>query len=125
MFAARGLWLHEAEFLETREPGAELDLACDAASVNLVLAPEGELEIELDGKPVPPDERGADVVERGGRTFALWERGRMVRLIESNEFRRRRLVLRFVQVGTRAYAFSFGTCVVSPPPRPPGTRGAS
>ena len=33
MFAARGRWLHEAEFLESREPGAELDLVCDAAGV--------------------------------------------------------------------------------------------
>lgn len=112
MFAARGLWLHEAEYLETREPGAELDLVSDASSVNLVLAPAGELEIELDGAPVPPDERGVDVVERDGQTFAVWERGRMVRLIDSNVFRQRRLVLRFSQVGTRAYAFSFGTCVV-------------
>jgi thiol-disulfide isomerase/thioredoxin len=111
MFSARGLWLHEAEYLEVREPGAELDLVCDAASVNLVAAPGGELEIEVDGGPVAADERGADVVERGGRTFAVWERGRMVRLIDSDAFRRRRLALRFPNVGTRAYVFSFSTCV--------------
>lgn len=111
MFSARGTWLHEAEFLESREPGAELDLVCDAAGVNLVLAPEGELEIEVDGRPVAEAERGADVVERDGRTFATWERGRMVRLIDSNRFARRRLVLRFARAGIRAYAFSFGTCV--------------
>lgn len=111
MFSARGLWLHEAEYLESREPGAELDLLCDAAGVNLVLEPAGELEIEMDGAPVPAGERGADVVERKGRTFAFWERGRMVRLIDSPEFRRRRLVLRFLEPGVRAYAFSFATCV--------------
>jgi thiol-disulfide isomerase/thioredoxin len=125
MFGARGLWLHEAEYLEAREPGAALDLVCDAASVNLVLAPAGELEIEVDGGPVPPEERGTDVVEREGRTFAVWERGRMVRLIDSAVFRRRRLALRFPEPGARAYAFSFGTCGVIPPPRLPGTRGAS
>lgn len=112
LFAARGLWLHEAEYLEAREPGAGLDLVCDAASVNLVLAPAGELEIEVDGGPVAPEERGADVLERDGRTFAVWERGRMVRLIDSTAFRRRRLILRFQRPGTRAYAFSFGTCGV-------------
>jgi thiol-disulfide isomerase/thioredoxin len=111
MFSARGLWLHEAEYLEAREPGAELDLVCDAAGVNLVLAPEGELEIEADGAPVPAGERGADIIEREGRTFAVWERGRMVRLVDSNRFSRRRLVLRFSRPGTRAYAFSFSTCV--------------
>ena len=112
MFAARGLWLHEAESLEAREAGAELDLVCDAAGVNLVLAPTGELEIEVDGEPVAASERGADVVERQGRTFAVWERPRMVRLVDSPRFRRRRLVLRFLQPGTRAYAFSFSTCAL-------------
>jgi thiol-disulfide isomerase/thioredoxin len=112
LFSARGLWLHEAESLESREPGAELDLVCDAAGVNLVLAPAGELEIEVDGGPVAAEERGADVVERDGRTFAVWERGRMVRLIDSKEFRRRHLVLRFPRVGVRAFVFSFSTCVL-------------
>jgi thiol-disulfide isomerase/thioredoxin len=117
MFAARGRWLHEAEFLESREPGAELDLVCDAAGVNLLLAPAGELEIEVDGAPVAAAERGPDVVERDGRTFAVWERGRLVRLVDAVEFRRRRLVLRFPRAGVRAYAFSFSTCVS--PPSPP------
>ena len=112
MFAARGLWLHEAEYLEAREPGAELDLVCDAAGVNLVLEPAGELEIEVDDEPVAESERGADVVERQGRTFAVWERPRMVRLVDSPRFRRRRLVLRFSQPGIRAYAFSFSTCAL-------------
>jgi len=123
MFGARGLWLHEAEYLESREPGAGIDLVCDAAGVNLVLAPDGELEIEVDGTPVPPEERGADLVEREGRTFAVWERARMVRLIDSRVFRRRRLALRFPRAGTRAYAFSFETCVMPPPP--PDTPDAS
>lgn len=115
-FGARGLWLHEAEYLESREPGAGIDLVCDAAGVNLVLAPDGELEVEVDGAPVSPEERGADVVEKDGRTFAVWERARMVRLIDSGVFRRRRLALRFPRVGTRAYAFSFATCLMPPPP---------
>ncbi len=110
-FSARGLWLHEAEYLESREPGAGLDLVCDAAGVNLILAPAAELEIEVDGAPVLPEERGADVVEREGRTFAVWERARMVRLVDSDVFHRRSLALRFPRVGTRAYAFSFQTCV--------------
>ncbi len=112
MFSARGLWLHAAEYLEAREPGAELDLVCDAAGVNLVLEPAGELEIEVDGEPVAASERGTDVVERQGRTFAVWERPRMVRLVDSPRFRRRRLVLRFPQPGIRAYAFSFSTCAL-------------
>jgi thiol-disulfide isomerase/thioredoxin len=119
MFTARGRWLHEAEYLEARrsgDAGAELEMVCDASGVNLLLAPPSgetaELEIEVDGAPVAAAERGADVVEREGRTFALWERARLVRLVASDTFRRRRLVLRFPRAGVRAYAFSFETCTV-------------
>jgi thiol-disulfide isomerase/thioredoxin len=111
MFTVRGLWRHEAESLEAREPGSEIEIVCDAAGVNAVLEPAGMLEIEVDGAPVPELERGADVVERDGRTVAVWERGRMVRLIGGGEFRRRRLTLRFPSPGVRLYAFSFTSCV--------------
>jgi thiol-disulfide isomerase/thioredoxin len=122
-FLARGLWRHEAEYLETREAGAGLDLVCDAAGVNLVVGSEdrggGEVEVELDGRPVPPEERGGDVIERGDRgdrTLAVWERPRMVSLLASSEFRRRHLRLTFRTPGTRAYTFSFTTCVQGPSP---------
>ena len=113
-FAARGLWFHSAEYLEAREPGAELELLCDAAGVHLVAAPAGELEIELDGGPVPAALRGSDVAERGGTTFATWERPRMVRLLEATDFARRHLLLRFPHPGTRAYAVSFTSCLKLP-----------
>ena len=60
---------------------------------------------------------------RDGRTFAVWERGRMVRLVESSVFRRRHLVLRFPRPGVRAYAFSFSTCVSGGEPFPPDIPG--
>jgi thiol-disulfide isomerase/thioredoxin len=114
MFAARGLWYHAAEYLESRAPGAELELVCDAAGVHLVVAPAGELEIELDGGPVPAHLRGADVMEREGRTFAVWERARMVRLIEAPDFARRHLLFRFPLPSVRAYAVSFTSCLRLP-----------
>lgn len=113
MLAARGLWRHEAEYLEAREAGAELELACDAAGVNLVAAGEGgELEVEVDGAPVAPAERGADLAEHDGRTVARWDRPRLLRLVDSGTFRRRLVTLRFRSPGARAYAVSFGSCVV-------------
>lgn len=119
-FSARGLWRHEAEYLEAREAGTELELVCDASGVNLVAGSEdlggGEVEIEVDGRPVPAEERGRDLVERDGRTLAVWERPRMVYLLASSEFRRRRVRLRFLTPGTRAYTFSFTTCVQGPAP---------
>jgi thiol-disulfide isomerase/thioredoxin len=117
-FSARGLWRHEAEYLEAREAGAGLELVCDSAGVNLVVGDRGagELEIEVDGRPVAPEERGPDLVERYGRTLAVWERPRMVSLLVSPEFRRRSVRLTFLTPGTRAYTFSFTTCVQGPPP---------
>ena len=119
MLAARGLWRHEAEYLEAREPGAELKIACDAAGVNLVVAGAGvegeaawELEVEVDGAPVAPAERGADLAERDGRTVAAWDRPRLLRLVDSGTFRRRLVTLRFPRPGSRAYAVSFGSCMV-------------
>ena len=112
LVSARGLWHHAAEYLEAREAGAELDLVCEAAGVNAVLEPAGELEIEVDGGPVTPEERGADVVEREGRTFVVWDRPRMVRLVDSRRFRSRHLTLRFPAPGVRAYTFSFASCVL-------------
>jgi hypothetical protein len=106
MFTARGLWRHEAEFLEAREPGAEIELVCDAAGVNAVLAPAGTLEVMMDGSPVGQAERGADLVERDGRTFAVWDRSRLVHLVDGT-FSRRLLTLRFPSPGTRLYALSF------------------
>jgi hypothetical protein len=117
-FTACGLWFHEPEYLESREPDATLELVCDAAGVNVVLAPGGELELEVDGAPVRPEERGEDVTERDGRTVVVWERGRMVRLVGGGVFRRRRLTLRFPEPGVRVYAFSFSTACAPAPPHP-------
>jgi len=66
----------------------------------------------VDGAPVPEAERGADLKERNGRTVAVWERGRMVRLIGGGAFRHRRLTLRFESAGIRLYAFSFTSACV-------------
>jgi thiol-disulfide isomerase/thioredoxin len=111
MAAARGLWFHAAEYLEAREAGAEVELVCDAAGAQAVVGPAGELEIEVDGAPVPPGVRGEDLVERGGRTFAVWDRPGMVRLLAGAPFARRRLLARAAAPGVRLYTFTFTSCV--------------
>ncbi|HEX5758128.1 MAG TPA: redoxin domain-containing protein [Thermoanaerobaculia bacterium] len=111
MCAARGLWFHAAEYLEAREAGAELELVCEAAGVQAVAAPAGELEVEMDGAPVPAAWRGADVVERGGRTVAVWERPGLVGLLAGAPFARRRLLVRALGPGVRLYTFTFTSCV--------------
>ena len=109
-FTARGLFRHEAESLECAEPGAEIELRYEAEGVNLVLDPEGMAEVLLDGSPVPESELGADVSLQAAGTFASWERGRMVRLIDGGEHAEHLLTVRFASAGLRAYAFSFGRC---------------
>jgi thiol-disulfide isomerase/thioredoxin len=110
MFAARGLWHHAAEYLEAREPGAELTLVAEAAGINAVLAPAGEAAVGVDGAPVAKSHRGADLEERGGATWAVWERPRLVALVDSAVFVRRTLTLRFPVAGARVYSFSFTGC---------------
>ncbi len=110
MFTARGLWRHAAEYLEAREPGAELTLVAEAAGVNAVLAPAGEALLSLDGGPVAAPLRGADVAWKDGATWAVWERPRLVSLLDAPLFGRRALTLRFPAAGARVYAFSFTTC---------------
>jgi thiol-disulfide isomerase/thioredoxin len=112
MASARGLWRHEAEYLEAREAGAELELLFEAAGVQAVAGPAGELEVELDGAPVPAAWRGEDVVERGGRTVAVWEGPRMVRLLAGAPFVRRRLRVRALRPGVRLYTFTFTSCLL-------------
>ncbi len=111
MAAARGLWFHAAEYLEAREAGAEIELACEAAGAQAVVGPAGELEVEVDGAPVPAELRGEDLVERGGRTFAVWDRPRMIRLLAGPAFARRRLLVRAAAPGVRLYTFTFTSCV--------------
>ena len=134
-FVARGRWRHEAESLEAVEAGAEIELAFTAAGAHLVVAPpageEGVVEVELVTSgpgggpgtsrraPVPPELAGADLVEEGANgslvTRARWDRPRLLALLAAPDFAPRRLAVRFLTPGARAYAFSFTGCVVPPP----------
>ncbi len=116
MFLLRGRWRHEAEHLESVAPGAELELHCETVDVNLVAEGPGEAEVVVVAEPGAVEaplgarERGTEIVARGGRTFAVWPRTRMVRLVAGETFARRRLRLRFASAGARVYAFSFTGC---------------
>ena len=117
LFTARGLWHHAAEYLESREAGAELELVCDAAGVNLVAAPAPGVEaVEVEVRILDEQEAGETGSDPVGPIIDRWDRPRMARLVHSPDFRRWHLVLRFPQPGTRVLTFSFDTCVE--PPRP-------
>jgi hypothetical protein len=109
-FTARGLWHHGAEYLESREPGAELELVCDAVGVNLVAAPAET------GEAVEVEVRVLEDGAAGGPAVVHWDRPRMAPLVRGTDFRRWHLVLRFPDPGTRVFTFSFETCVEPPQP---------
>lgn len=103
--ALRGCWLHAAEYLEVRKPGAELELVAEAASVNLVVGSSaetgaGELEV------FDLDEPGASP-----RRLA-WDHPRLLPLAEGETYRRWHLRLGFPRAGARVYTASFTGCVV-------------
>ncbi|HEX2251972.1 MAG TPA: redoxin domain-containing protein [Thermoanaerobaculia bacterium] len=131
-FLARGRWLHEAEYLECRQAGGELEVAFTAGGANLVVEPpsggEGELEVLLVDEggacPLPEALRGGDVGRSadspggGSVARARWDRPRMLALLDAPDLAPRRLLLRFTTPGARAYAVSFVGRCVEPPPGP-------
>ena len=66
-------------------------------------------------RPCRPRWRGEDVVERDGRTVAVWERPRMIRLLAGAPFARRLLRVRALRPGVRLYTFTFTSCLLPEP----------
>ncbi len=118
-----GAWLNAKEFIEA-QPSVETDTVLkakihvnyQAAEVNCVLGSALEtpiiVSVWLDGQPVPPADRGEDVIEMDGQTVVLVNAYRMVKLLAHADFERHRLSLHVDQSGLRAYAFTFAGCSV-------------
>ncbi|HYN51430.1 MAG TPA: cytochrome c biogenesis protein DipZ [Thermoleophilaceae bacterium] len=105
-FALSGTWNVSKESARA-VAGAEIDARVTARKVFLVLSSEDErpreVEVLLDGKPVPASEAGADV--RAGRVTVRGER--LYRLVSLDRVEDRRLTLR-LPPGVSGYAFTFG-----------------
>ena len=110
-FVARGAWLHADDYLEARETGASLTVACEASSMFFVAEPEGWCRVELDGAPVAEEVRGVDVAQVCNGTVAAWERPRLVELLDAPDFGPRRVRLTAFEPGLRIYTFTFGGCL--------------
>lgn len=118
VFAARGRFRHRAEYLEVAEAGASLELICEATGIYCLLdagPSPGEVEVELDGRPVPPELVGADLSPGPGGARGRWSGVRPLALVEARRFAPYHLQLTFPRPGIRAYAFSFTGCE---PPAP-------
>jgi Thioredoxin like C-terminal domain len=105
-FALSGTWDVSRESA-TAVRDAELEARVTARKVFLVLSSEDErprqVELLLDGRPVPASEAGEDVT--GSRVTVREER--LYRLVSLREVQDRRLTLRF-PAGVTGYAFTFG-----------------
>lgn len=92
-----------------------------AAEVNLVMAPPdpGDLPVEgratlvvrQDGRPLPVENRGADVIALGAETVIDVTEPRMYRLVRNRQAATRELEIWTRKPGLEAYAFTFVPCV--------------
>jgi thiol-disulfide isomerase/thioredoxin len=111
--ALEGPWNGAPENVTSAAPGADIAAGVVARSVNLVMAPVNgramDVIVTIDGAPVPPDLRGADVhVDSTGRTVVTVSRSDMYRLIQGPNVEHHQLHVVAEQPGLEAYAFTFG-----------------
>lgn len=116
-----GSWLNRKEFIESvhgpeSASWAGFHVDYQAAQVNCVLGSVDEtplqVQVLLDGLPVPEKDRGRDVALVNGETVIQVDRYRMVQLLAHPDFERHRLTLRVPRAGLRAYALTFVGCAV-------------
>lgn len=110
---------------------SRLRVAYTAAEVNLVLAPpdpadlpvEGRatLVVRQDSRPLPPENRGSDVIEIGSETVIDVTEPRMYRLVRNREPGTHELELWTRKPGLEAYAFTFVAGADEPRPREAGS----
>jgi thiol-disulfide isomerase/thioredoxin len=114
-----GAW-HSLPDCAATAGAARLCLIYSAAEVNIVLSPTAEsglteVEVLLNGEPVPLAERGPDLAANpDGRTVVAVRRPRMYSLVRSNSYHQALLELRFAVRGVQVFAFTFGSCLSSP-----------
>jgi hypothetical protein len=111
--ALEGPWNGAAEKVTSAAAGADIAAGVIAQSVNLVMAPANGRSstaiVTLDGAPVPPKLRGADVhVDATGRTVVTVTRSDMYRLIQAPDVQQHQLHVIAEQPGLEAYDFTFG-----------------
>jgi thiol-disulfide isomerase/thioredoxin len=116
----QGDWLLAAEY-GARPAGAQgeslLTVPYMAKDVNLVIHPPtyggaATISILQDGKPLPAEDAGADVVAGGATSLVTVDAPRMYRLVSNREIDRHELTLATTSDGVALYAFTFTSCVV-------------
>ncbi len=98
------------EYLEL-SAGATITQAFHARDVYATTAVTGapvELDVTLDGKPVPTDRRGASLVEKAGRTVAVLGKDDLLHLLTGPGVGDGRLALTARTAGAQFFTFTYG-----------------
>lgn len=104
---------------ERKLPGASeyLLMKYSAFSVNLVMgttdkgtAKTAQVEIELDGQPLPEDMAGEDVKYKNNKAIVTVKKSRMYRLVDSDTYHRGTLKIKTGAGNLELFAFTFGGC---------------
>lgn len=91
-----------------------LALKYSAFSVNLVMGSTNRraatVEIELDGRPLPKDMAGEDVLVEKGKAVVKIASHRMYRIVQSDTYHRGTLKVKTASDNLELFAFTFGGC---------------
>jgi thiol-disulfide isomerase/thioredoxin len=108
-----GRWKEAGQYIESTDAHEVLKLRYHAGEVNLVLDRTRKRPtyavVELDGKPVPKDNRGASIVERDGQTMIDVDDADLYRLIANGPSGEHTLSVHPGGSGVQAFAFTFGS----------------
>ena len=112
----QGPWINGTEKLrharETEDYSDYIALKFVATSVNAVIDPDGdrpfEVQVTIDGRPLLPEEGGADLVVENGRSFFKVDQGRMYEVVSLPEFGAHELKLSSNYPDFALFAFTFG-----------------
>ncbi|HVV38126.1 MAG TPA: redoxin family protein [Acidimicrobiales bacterium] len=107
-----GRWSTTDQYIESKDAHEYLKLSYHAGEVNLVLDRSREnptyAVVELDGKPVAAENRGASIVERDGQTVVDIDAADLYHLIAHGPKGNHILTFHPGGAGVQAFAFTFG-----------------
>ena len=114
-----GNWTVQREYAHPAEASnASLVIDYQAKEANLVIHPLEKsgfkVWITQDDKPVPKEDRGADIREENGKTYLLIENPRMYYIMNNSGFGRHTLRITSDDPNFGAYAFTFTTACKAP-----------
>ncbi|AFS80784.1 redoxin domain-containing protein [Candidatus Nitrosopumilus koreensis AR1] len=100
-----GMWMNQEDSMELVSDTGEIKLLYNAKEVNIVTANNAELEIYLDGDPLPEQYLGKDITS--GNTLRVSEPG-LYNIINSKESTSHVLEIKVKGAGFQIFTFTFG-----------------